>query len=66
METFTITLKRNEEQAQLLHDLAAFYKLSVPDFHELALTRGIAYSVNQREATIKGDPSGIFDGDIPF
>jgi hypothetical protein len=66
METFTITLERNEEQAQLLRDLAAFYKIGVPEFLKLALTRGVAYSVNEMEATLKGDPSGIVDDGIPF
>jgi hypothetical protein len=66
METFTITVERNEEQAQLFRDLAAFYKMSVPEFLKFALMRGVAYSVDQMEATIKGDPSGIVDDGIPF
>ena len=66
METFTITIERNEEQAQLLRDLAAFYKMSVPEFLDLALTRGVAYSVNEMEATVKGDGYAIVDDDIPF
>jgi hypothetical protein len=66
METFTITLERNEEQAQLYRDLAAFYKMSVPDFLKLALTRGVSYSVNETEATINGDPGGVIDDGIPF
>jgi hypothetical protein len=66
METFTITIERNEEQAQLLRDLAAFYKIGVSEFLKLALTRGVAYSVNEMEATLKSDPSGIVDDGIPF
>jgi hypothetical protein len=40
METFTVIIERNEEQAQLLRDTAAFFKVSVPEFLATALTRG--------------------------
>ena len=66
METFTITIERNEEQAQLLRDLAAFYKMGVPEFLNLALTRGVAYSVNEMEETVKGDDNAVIDDGIPF
>ena len=63
METFTVTIERNEEQAQLLRDTAAFFKVSVPEFLATALTRGIAQAMIEKERL---ELKGSADEDIPF
>jgi hypothetical protein len=66
-ETFTATIELTEDEARVVRETAAFYKMKLPDFLAGALKSGISHAEEMIDLYDETKTATPFDADdLPF